>query len=207
MADILHAPFSPLILETHLPEALTPPIIDAVAEFLADPEALAAHPETSPVLEAITQRAELPEEILYGPLDLAQHLQSMGNRYLQSALARMAPEDLHGVANVESLETFVQVAWVNDQGPGDFVPIHKHSADISGVLYLMVPEAREPAPAGRIAFFEGRSAAFVREKLVFEPAVGAAFLFPSWLNHMVYPFREPGRRWAVSFNLMVGVRG
>ena len=43
---------------------------------------------------------------------------------------------------------------------------------------------------------------FSGHKLQHPPEIGDIFLFPSWLTHMVYPFRTPNEeRRSVSFNL------
>jgi hypothetical protein len=35
------------------------------------------------------------------------------------------------------------------------------------------------------------------------PVPGDLYLFPSWLRHLVYPFRGDGERRSMSFNAMV----
>ena len=38
---------------------------------------------------------------------------------------------------------------------------------------------------------------------IFQPQVGKLYMFPSWLQHMVYPFKGDGERRTVAANLNV----
>ena len=93
--------------------------------------------------------------------------------------------------------------WVNYQKENDFNPIHHHNGDLSFVTYLDVPEElrteRERMKfkgtsglPGSILFIHGESnSPFYDNRKYFMPEVGDIFIFPSYLNHMVIPFRTP----------------
>jgi hypothetical protein len=64
-------------------------------------------------------------------------------------------------------------------------PVHFHSGDLSGVLYLKVTEiANEPA-----------------EEM--KPKVGDFYIFPGWLLHGAEPFGGKGERRSLAFNAFV----
>ena len=60
---------------------------------------------------------------------------------------------------------------------------------------------------GNIAFQYGRNELMNTERLrppqsfVMKPEVGKLLVFPSWLQHMVYPFKGEGERRTVASNL------
>ena len=86
----------------------------------------------------------------------------------------------------------------------------------SGVFYTKMPESIEKErkaedhypSVGDILFMCGDPKTFSGHKLQHPPEVGDIFLFPSWLTHMVYPFRTPNEeRRSVSFNLRLVPKG
>ena len=101
--------------------------------------------------------------------------------------------------------------WAVSQWAGDFNPLHVHSGDLSGVIYLKIPEGRDEEYAkedqhpaiGDIQFIAGTPQAFNRNNLKIKPHVGDMFVFPAWLHHTAYPFRTPNQeRRSISFNLV-----
>ena len=104
----------------------------------------------------------------------------------------------------------IESMWAVSQWAGDFNPAHMHDGDLSGVFYTKMPESIDKERAaedhypsvGDILFMCGDPKTFSGHKLQHPPEVGDIFLFPSWLTHMVYPFRTPNEeRRSVSFNL------
>ena len=101
--------------------------------------------------------------------------------------------------------------WCVSQWAGDFNPLHVHSCDLSGVLYLKVPEGLEEeykredhhAGVGDIQFIAGTPQSFSRNNLKVRPSVGDFYVFPAWLHHTAYPFRTKNQeRRSLSFNLV-----
>lgn len=205
MADQWLTPFSPLILRTRVaPEVLTR-ARRAVDAYLADPAWCGAHPETSPVLEEVYQRFELPDELLGGDVGLGFLLEGICNHYLAEALRRADPRQYTGEFRPDGAQALLTVAWLNVSRPGDFVPAHRHSADISGAFYLDIPDGMggQDGWGGQITFIDGRPAGLVREKLSLSPEAGEVVVFPGWLTHTVHPFRAAGLRRMISFNAVV----
>ena len=106
-----------------------------------------------------------------------------------------------------------EVFWVVSQYAGTPSPVHFHSADISGVLYLKVPEvdtAEEAKTyisgrhAGYINFLIGGKQRFSKSLISFRPRVGDFYIFPGWLLHGAEAFRGEGERRSLSFNATVG---
>lgn len=105
--------------------------------------------------------------------------------------------------------------WVNYQKENDFNPIHHHNGDLSFVTYLDVPEELKTerermkykgtgALPGSIMFMYGESKPPLYDSRKFYmPENGDMFIFPSYLNHMVIPFRTPNiQRVSVAGNII-----
>jgi len=117
--------------------------------------------------------------------------------------------------------------WSVHSYAGDYNPLHDHGTQtmmgISCTTWTKVPDQIVAQPStgdlnydlynssgdcdGYIAFNYGQSATTDRERLkptqcvVMKPEVGKMYLFPSWLQHMVYPFQGEGERRTVAANL------
>ena len=69
----------------------------------------------------------------------------------------------------------------------------------------MMPETiqkdKEKEYAGWIEFMYGENLNLINNKHAVKPEVGQIFMFPSWLQHTVYPFRGKGIRRSLSFNV------
>ena len=103
----------------------------------------------------------------------------------------------------------IESAWVNYMKEGEFNPPHAHNADLSCVLYLNIPEdmiknkenhvADSPVP-GSIVFKYGENLKNNIYSQNFFPEIGDFYIFPSWLQHYVYPFKSKGERISLSAN-------
>jgi len=116
-------------------------------------------------------------------------------------------------------------AWIVSQKENDYIPVHAHdkvasfdnlteSCKISGILYLKVPEQIERntndiairgGKDGQIVFtgMGGADSFSTTTALNIIPEAGRLYLFPSSLNHQVYPFKGEGERRGISFNIDV----
>ena len=121
----------------------------------------------------------------------------------------------------------IDETWSVHSYAGDYNPIHDHGTKtimgISTTGWTKVPEQILNQPTagspqyslyhasgdcdGYIAFNYGRNELMNTERLrppqsfVMKPEVGKLLVFPSWLQHMVYPFKGEGERRTVASNL------
>ena len=117
--------------------------------------------------------------------------------------------------------------WSVHSYEGDYNPIHDHGTKtimgISCTTWTKVPEQIKKLNSphigdfsyynasgcvdGFLEFVYGQSAVNDKERLkptqavVFKPEIGKIYFFPSWLQHMVYPFKGEGERRTVAANL------
>jgi len=106
--------------------------------------------------------------------------------------------------------------WVNFMKSGEFNPPHRHSGDVSFIVYCQTPEnlkeerdeyiGRGIKP-GNVFFQYNTNYTGEGEKIwetnsyEFAPEVGDMYIFPSKLQHMVVPFQSEGMRISVSGNV------
>ena len=121
----------------------------------------------------------------------------------------------------------IDETWSVHSYDGDYNPIHDHGTKtimgISTTAWTKVPQQILDQPAagsplynkydasgacdGYLAFNYGRNEIMNVERLrppqsfEVQPEVGKLYIFPSWLSHMVYPFKGEGERRTVASNL------
>ena len=88
--------------------------------------------------------------------------------------------------------------------PGDFNPAHFHTnCHLSGLIYLKIPEGFEEDAGGNIHFLHSNPADYYENQYQVVPKVGDMYLWPSWLQHFVYPYKCEGERWVMPFNILI----
>ena len=145
---------------------------------------------------------------------------SLGAEYINHFAA--SGNSIKGDKQVQIDET-----WSVHSYDGDYNPIHDHGTKtlmgISTTAWTKVPpqigaKATANSPTyslynesghsdGCIAFQYGQVSVIDSERLkpaqsfVMTPEVGKLLIFPSWLQHMVYPFKGEGERRTIASNL------
>ena len=99
------------------------------------------------------------------------------------------------------------VGWANILAEGDWQGPHNHPTDknvASGVYYVHLPDAK-PKPEGCIEFInpipESVHHGFPATRRL-KPTEGLVILFPPYYTHYVHPFRGPGKRAIIAFDLL-----
>jgi len=103
--------------------------------------------------------------------------------------------------------------WVVSQYSGTPSPMHFHSGDVSGVMYLRVPDVDHDQEQGN--YIAGRQAGYInfmiggkqrlsRSLISFKPVIGELLIFPAWLLHGAEPFVGKGERRSIAFNALIG---
>ncbi len=86
--------------------------------------------------------------------------------------------------------------YVNDGGLGG-------AAGAGGEFEIQDPRGVAPAMYAPMLTFAGPEGASLGASQTLVPCAGMMILFPSWLQHGVRPYRGPGQRISVAFNLSV----
>ena len=153
-------------------------------------------------------------------MDYYRFITLMGADYVNAFM------DITG-AQFDSRTIDIDELWSVHSFEGDYNPIHDHGTKtimgISTTCWTKVPQQILDQPAagsplynkyeasgacdGYLAFNYGRNEIMNVERLrppqsfEVQPEVGKLYLFPSWLSHMVYPFKGEGERRTVASNL------
>ena len=182
-----YAPFGPMIAKARLPDALV-----ARLNHYADGRAQPGRGSEFLLPESLASEG--------GEASLARQVARLVRRYVA------------GIEGGEVARVEFEKFWVVSQAAGTPSPVHFHSADVSGVLYLKVPEVDggeehktyiSGRHAGYINFLIGGKQRFSKSLISFRPQVGDFYLFPGWLLHGAEPFAGSGERRSMSFNALV----
>lgn len=208
-------PFGPAILVDQVSDDLVDVLNRSADRVLADPELrerwdwsrnLAGNVDSEVIVlfESLEEReramGELREKCLLYFNMLKEEDPSAARARPGEALSLEAEDlEFHGM-------------WLVSQKAGDFNPCHIHGSDFSSVVYIRLPPDLEEEwkadkehypTVGTIEFLDGRPGPFTRTMFRMRPRVGTIVVFPSWLPHLVYPFRSEGERRSVSFNMAI----
>ena len=191
-----YSPFGPMIAKTRVPDAL----IDKLNRY-AD--------------QAIA-RQEGGGGPLLGELSLPGGLVSDGDENSLAAFSTRCLKRYLGIADDrDDARIRFENFWMVRHISGTSSPVHFHSGDMSGVLYLKMPDhiANQAAEerqtyinarrAAHITFLIGGKQRFSKSLISFKPEVGDFYIFPGWLLHVVEPFIGEGERRSLSFNAFV----
>jgi hypothetical protein len=146
------------------------------------------------------------------------YLDNVGNpkNYKSVVLASMDGNTNPDFAHTEGI--FAD-AWVNRYYSGDYTPIHCHGSILSGVIFLKIhPDlikeqnnveiSRQlgslPTRSrlnGKVEFIYGSGCDYSDPTWYPDQKVASVILFPSWLSHQTYIFKNDKERRTLSFNL------
>jgi len=104
-------------------------------------------------------------------------------------------------------------SWIVRQFKNEYNPVHWHSGHISGAGFLKLPDNfgkhvqdknKHQYDGGTLNLIHGTRQFLSQSKLTIRPEVGDFYLFPNYLMHTVYPFKnsEEERR-SISFNAKI----
>ena len=205
------------VLETQMPQQMVDDVNDYMDEYRKDKnkESLA---------KTLVGQIDKGEQLLLDHNDKRMveynsFICSLGAEYINHF--SRAGNRLKGNKQVQIDET-----WSVHSYDGDYNPIHDHGTNtlmgISTTAWTKVPSqignvnAQSPTYSlynesghsdGCIAFQYGQVSVIDSDRLkpaqsfVMTPEVGKLLLFPSWLQHMVYPFKGEGERRTIASNL------
>ena len=102
--------------------------------------------------------------------------------------------------------------WIVRQFENEYNPLHSHGGHISGVGYLKLPDNygktvqsdKKNNYNGNLQLVHGSKNFLSPITLNIEPKVGDFYLFPNYLMHSVYPFKNKNaERRSISFNAYI----
>ena len=206
------------VLETQMPQQMIDDVNDYMDEYRQDKN-------KKSLANTLVGQIDKGEQLLLNHddkrmVEYNNFICSLSAEYINNFAAAGNP--LKCAKKVEIDET-----WSVHSYDGDYNPIHDHGTKtlmgISTTAWTKVPSqigskaiANSPSYSlynesghsdGCISFQYGRVSVLDSERLapaqsfVMTPEVGKLLIFPSWLQHMVYPFKGDGERRTIASNL------
>jgi len=214
-------PFGPTMLHTNVPLYVIDNYNKYCDKIITDKDLSKTYDYSSQLAGNVKQEFLIDGGFIESEKNLNNIIMLMAKRMISPGLRgnegnlsfsylKNAPKRSINIKVTEITGTELISMWCVSQYAGDFNPLHVHSGDLSGVVYLKVPpciaeerakEDHHPA-VGDIQFIAGTPQSFSSNNIQFIPKVGDLYIFPSWLHHTVYPFRtQDQERRSISFNL------
>jgi len=203
------------IFKTRVGKAIVNPVNQYLDEMLADENAKShAHKLVGQITRGKQLEISLKEDRITPLINI---IQSLGLNYYDYFYKRT--EDTSQPKKVAHVYTM----WSVHSYAGDYNPLHDHGAQtlqgLSGSLYTKIPPAIQESSNdldlrnasgnqnGYLQFVYGDSPVIgpsmfkIPQNMAVRPVVGDLYLWPSWLEHMVYPFDGEGERRSIAFNI------
>ena len=108
-------------------------------------------------------------------------------------------------------EFHINNSWVVRQFSNEYNPVHWHIGHISGAGFLKLPstfgetfQKDKKNLNGKLVLIHGSKSFLCNSKYEIIPEVGDFYIFPHYLMHTVYPFKDTNdERRSISFNAKV----
>ena len=105
----------------------------------------------------------------------------------------------------------INSSWVVSQFSNEYNPVHWHNGHISGAGFLKLPptfgktfQKEKKNLNGKLVLIHGSRSFMSDSKYEIIPEVGDFYIFPHYLMHAVYPFKDTNEeRRSISFNALV----
>jgi hypothetical protein len=216
----MHVMPSVFVLETTMPQSM----IDSVNDYMDEYK---EKKDKQSLKHSLVGQIHQGEQLLLDHnddrmVDYNNFICNLGADYINHFASSGA-----GMKLKSSKQVMVDETWSVHSYDGDYNPIHDHGTKtlmgISTTAWTKVPKqigakaaANTPTYSlynesghcdGCIAFQYGMNSVIDTERLrppqsfVMTPEVGKLLVFPSWLQHMVYPFKGKGERRTIASNL------
>ena len=203
------------IFKTRVGKAIVNPVNQYLDEMLADENAKShAHKLVGQITRGKQLEISLEEDRI---IPLINIIQSLGQNYYEYFYKRT--ED----TSQPQKTAHVYTMWSVHSYAGDYNPLHDHGNQtlqgLSGSLYTKIPLVIQESSDdldlsnasgnqnGYLQFVYGDSPVIgpsmfkIPQNMAIKPVVGDLYLWPSWLEHMVYPFDGEGERRSIAFNV------
>ena len=208
-----HRPFSPMIMESTVPDKFVKIVNDTADKVLGSETASVEWDWSHKLVGKVHKEVQIPvrnkehRELLFTTMRGAcvDYLKESIKNNTAYGWKKIAGDAVPTMDNIHMAHS-----WVVSQYAGEYNPWHHHSGDFSSVIYLKLPpkmneeikeDWKDHYPAnGLIEFMFGENLGFRSDILKVKPEVGKLLMFPSWLKHFVYPFKSEGERRSMSFN-------
>jgi len=194
----LITPFGPSIAKVKIPEKILKTLNDHVDKTRASKKMSEKFDAGKSLIGNVSQEILLSQEIIK---------ESGWLTFLANATRAW----IKGVLRSEITKFNINSSWVISQYANEYNPTHWHSGHISGAGFLKVPstfgktiQEDKKNLNGQLTLIHGQRAFMSGAQFKIVPVVGDFYIFPHYLMHTVYPFKDTDEeRRSISFNAVV----
>mgnify|MGYP001218318745 FL=1 len=189
-------PFGPTVAKTKIPDEIINQLNKYVDEIVTDKEKSKIQNHGHNLIGDVTQEIKLSEEILASS--------GWGN-FLAARIRELIDHEYK-----KKIKSIKISSWVVRQFQHEYNPTHWHNGHVSGAGFLKVPssfgeyvqdKSTKINFAGKLQLIHGSKQFLAPSTLNIKPEVGDFYLFPNYLMHTVFPYRDNNEeRRSVSFN-------
>ena len=208
---------------TSIPEHLIPKLVESVYQLKEKPNMDYSH-SLAGVIEEGSQ-VLLPHRVVSGvpawdsiSKEFIEFITQETHTYLENSY-RAHNVDYDQLITSQGKKLELMDIWATIQRPGDYNPVHVHDGVIAGTAFIKIPEyiseqavsPNHSTQDGSLNFIHGNSWGPLELNLngtvKITPRVRSTFIFPCWLNHVVYPFKgeqsEDNDRISLAWNFKI----
>jgi hypothetical protein len=135
---------------------------------------------------------------------LVNYLESICYGYMKLVTTQCGTEDL------DYCKPVITSIWTIRQEPGQYQEMHSHpGGNISGNVYISAPdlEPESDTSDGQVLFALPQTKDITKfvmnDKMRYSPTPGTVIVFPSYLQHTVYPWKGTGYRTVLAFDAVL----
>ena len=191
-------PFGPSIAKVKIPEKIIKSLNDHVDKIRASEKMSKKFDAGKLLIGNVTQEITLNQEII------------KESGWL-TFLAQATRAWIKHVVGRDITKFNINNSWVVSQYTNQYNPVHWHSGHISGAGFLKVPstfgetfQKDKKNLNGQLSLIHGQRAFMSDSQFKIKPVVGDFYIFPHYLMHTVYPFKDTDEeRRSISFNASI----
>jgi len=191
-------PFGPSIAKVKIPDKIIKTLNDHVDEIRANEKMSKKFDAGKSLIGNVSQEILLNQEIIK---------ESGWLTFLASATRAW----IKGVLRTDITKFNINSSWVISQYANEYNPVHWHNGHISGAGFLKVPstfgetfQKDKKNLNGKLTLLHGQRSFMSDSQYKITPQVGDFYIFPHYLMHTVYPFKDTDEeRRSISFNAVI----
>ena len=191
-------PFGPSIAKVKIPDKIVKTLNDHVDEIRANEKMSKKFDAGKSLIGNVSQEINLGQEIIK---------ESGWLTFLANATRAW----IQAVVRTDITKFNINSSWVVSQYANEYNPVHWHNGHISGAGFLKVPstfgetfQKDKKNLNGKLTLLHGQRSFMSDAQFKITPQVGDFYIFPHYLMHVVYPFKDTDEeRRSISFNAVV----
>ena len=191
-------PFGPAIAKVKMPEKIINTLNDHVDKIVNNEELSKKFDTGKNLAGNVKQELSLSKEISEES-GWSSFLANSTRAWIKFCLGK----------NIKEFQIYS--SWIVRQFSNEYNPVHWHTGHISGAGFLKLPstfgetfQKDKKNLNGKLVLIHGSKSFLCNSKYEIIPEVGDFYIFPHYLMHTVYPFKDTNdERRSISFNAKV----